>query len=125
MRITLGESPAGVTAHLHHGAAVSACWEAAVILCIDQAAGRDMTVESLRKREGERGAEATGLTIASDVGPDSPDIFSNGKGMIPPIPPIPAANGGAATLADVSQENAKPSTRLMIERCQLKLMKSS
>lgn len=46
MRITLGESPAGVSAHFHHGAAVSAFWEAAVTLCIDQAVGKDKTVAS-------------------------------------------------------------------------------
>lgn len=58
MRITLGESPAGVAARFHHDAAVLACWEAAVILCIDQAAGKDKTVTSSFRREGKRRGEA-------------------------------------------------------------------
>lgn len=60
MRITLGESPAGVAKHFHHDAAVSACWEVAVILCIDQAAaaGKDKMVVSSFRREGKRREEA-------------------------------------------------------------------
>lgn len=62
MRITLGESPAGVAKHFHPDAAVWACWEAELILCIDQAAGKDKMVASSFRREGKRREEEVPLS---------------------------------------------------------------
>lgn len=75
MQITLGQSLAGAAARFHHRAALSVCWEAAVILRIDQAAGEDSTVTSAFRREVKRGA-------ASEVRLDSSDMNSKSEGII-------------------------------------------